>query len=323
MTPFARSFDVEAAIEQSPPWWNDLLRLWCPAGTPVGPAGLRLAIRAGYLNFYRKGQSVARVGFDADGGLFASIHFKYAFPDSPSAKSSPYLRLEGSVVRRKRDKLRDYEGAETLSGWIARAERKAGHEKRFIDDVLDLSPDVIDLEMGLSRKDIPHSPSINPDEEPKQSALRMDIVCVHPSPSGLALTFWEAKRASDARVRCRGELDRQNHRPEVLRQLDDYRAFVESPGNADRIASAYRETAVALSRLRAHANTLGVVCHLGEAVRAAALEPFAVNANARLVIFRDKHVDNGWDSQHEPRLREAGISMAVWRHPAALNFASA
>jgi hypothetical protein len=44
-------------------WWKHLLSLWVPSGYPSGSCGLRLAVRDGSLNFYRRGQSIAQVSF--------------------------------------------------------------------------------------------------------------------------------------------------------------------------------------------------------------------------------------------------------------------
>jgi hypothetical protein len=42
-----------AASSDEPHWFKDLLRLWRPSGHCSGAEGLRVAIRNGYLNFYR------------------------------------------------------------------------------------------------------------------------------------------------------------------------------------------------------------------------------------------------------------------------------
>jgi hypothetical protein len=66
MTLFGRRFDrvdvLENVLSRQSHWWKDLLTLWRPSGQPTKEDyGLRLAIRDGYMNFYRRGQSVARV----------------------------------------------------------------------------------------------------------------------------------------------------------------------------------------------------------------------------------------------------------------------
>src|ERR1700733_15377002 len=55
-----------AATSDEPHWFKDLLSLWRPSGHSRGAEGLRVAIRNGYLNFYRLGQSVARVEYVPD-----------------------------------------------------------------------------------------------------------------------------------------------------------------------------------------------------------------------------------------------------------------
>lgn len=72
----------EAAKSAEPHWFKDLLSLWRPSGHPSGDHGLRLAIRNGYLNFYRLGQSFARVAY-VSGKLIAEVHYKYVLGDLP------------------------------------------------------------------------------------------------------------------------------------------------------------------------------------------------------------------------------------------------
>ena len=74
MTIFGRKFEIERlsdVVLNENRWLCDLLHHWHPSGDPIGrdtdqegKEHLRLAIRNGYLNFYRAGQSVAKVGFD-------------------------------------------------------------------------------------------------------------------------------------------------------------------------------------------------------------------------------------------------------------------
>ena len=81
MSYFDRRFPVNAMCalkrlsSKRAGWWPDLLSSWAPSGSP---GVLRLAIRNGYMNFYSKGQSIARIDFD---GHSASptmhIHEKY------------------------------------------------------------------------------------------------------------------------------------------------------------------------------------------------------------------------------------------------------
>jgi hypothetical protein len=82
-----------AATSDEPHWFKDLLSLWRPSGHCSGATGLRLTIRNGYLNFYRLGQSVARV-YCVSGELRADVHSKYVLREPrPGMSKSPYLRL--------------------------------------------------------------------------------------------------------------------------------------------------------------------------------------------------------------------------------------
>jgi hypothetical protein len=70
-----------------------LLSLWRPDGTPSGEFGLRLAIRDGKMNFYRRGQSVGRVSLDGHRRPVLSVHAKYVLPKEERAlvEGSEYL----------------------------------------------------------------------------------------------------------------------------------------------------------------------------------------------------------------------------------------
>jgi hypothetical protein len=91
-------------------WLCDMLRYWRPSGDQFdmhlgkqralqahcqgleeNPKHLHLAIRNGYMNFYRGGQSVAKVGLDRQGKLQAKIHNKYVYGDE--GKGNGYITL--------------------------------------------------------------------------------------------------------------------------------------------------------------------------------------------------------------------------------------
>jgi hypothetical protein len=78
-----------AASSDKPHWFQDLLKLWRPSGHCSGVDGLRVAIRDGYLNFYRLGQSIARVEC-VSGRLIADVHYKFmGLPGTLKLKGSP------------------------------------------------------------------------------------------------------------------------------------------------------------------------------------------------------------------------------------------
>ena len=295
MTKFGRSFNMEAAARCQDEWWTDLLRHWRPSGTEAGSNGLRLAVRDGYLNFYRKGQSIGRIEVARNGELTSRIHAKYVWPEQRATLGSEYLRLQGNELFRGREPVAHYAGAATLLAWIETAETWSGAEKRAIDDVLDHTDNIIDLEMGQPG-----------------TALRMDMVAVEHDEEGLWVAFWEAKRARDSRVRCRAELDEFSDitSPHVLGQLRDYRDFIEAAGNRELVAAAYGRAAHVLCELRKLADALGPRYSLAsEIVSAANNSDLLVRPNARLLIFDDDPKDHAWRGEHAVKLGRASIDM--------------
>lgn len=293
--PFGRSFDLEAASRCEAEWWFDLLRLWRPSGVEAGRHGLRLAVRDGYLNFYRKGQSIGRI--EVKGGeLTSHIHAKYVWPEQQTTLGSEYLRLRGNTLFRRQEPVADYAGVTTLKGWIEAAETFwLGKEKAAVDEVLDHTENIIDLEMGQPG-----------------TALRMDMVSVERDAQGLWIAFWEAKRARDSRVRCRADLDAVSDitSPRVLGQLRDYRRFIEGAGNSELVAAAYSRAANVLCELRTLADSKGQTFPLAPEILAAANNSdLLVRPNARLLIFDDDPTDHAWRETHAVKLADADIDM--------------
>ena len=84
-----------------------------------------------YLNFYSRGQSVARVGFTHACEPYCDTHVKYVFESDPPENDQHYARLEGAIIRHpKTGKQLSYEGESMLHQWIERAAKYAGTEKR-------------------------------------------------------------------------------------------------------------------------------------------------------------------------------------------------
>lgn len=290
-TNFGRCFDVEAAQKCQDLWWRDLLRLWRPAGVPSGDLGLRLAVRDGYLNFYRKGQSVARVEVKR-GHLVGYVHAKYVQPHREAELAQQYVEVRGDGLTLRGESLGSYGGVASVAAWTKTTAKWSGPEKRQIDEVLDCTDNIIDLEMGQPG-----------------TGLRMDIVSVERDNADLWVAFWEAKLAGDPRVRCRDESIVPRTLPKVLRQLGDYEDFIAADGNRALVADAYRATASILIALRDLADSVGPAYPIGAEIReAATVSPLLVRQNARLLIFEPD--DRAWPT-HEKKLRDAGVEMLV------------
>lgn len=291
MTDFTRNFDVDRATTVLPRWWNDLLRLWRPAGVPAEADGLRLAIRGDYLNFYRKGASIAEVTFPSRGQPFMALSRKYVYAELRTASKTGTVRVADDVPEDS-ERIIKYPDIDALRGWIKNVDdAHIRPEKRQIDALLDASPDVIDLEMTFT------DPS-------KQS---IDIVCMEEQGDGVGLAFWEAKRTKgEKRVRVDGSVNP----PHVIKQIGGYRSYLRSPGTARRLANEYRRVARMLIQLRSYADTLGPAYPLGvNIVAAASATSITVDREPRLVMFLDK-TDTTWGTLHAHKLVKAGIPMA-------------
>lgn len=245
MSKFSRQFPFDKLTDETlsnAPWFRDLLSLWRPAGEAklVGEAvqdtrsqirqnkqenHLRLAMREDYLNFYRAGQSIARVSF-GEGGLAAKIHNKYVYGGEGGGQR--YVTLSGSLlIDKAQDVTREYGGLADLGAWVSNAEEYTGEEKTFVDQVVGSNPDIIDLEMGLPART---------DAEDK-TAPRMDLVTLEPAGERWRVVFWEAKLTHDSRVRRRDD-----SLPHVVGQLDKYADWLSHEAHAKQLAKAYQNT---------------------------------------------------------------------------------
>lgn len=310
---FLRSWSAfeDAAKSNEPHWFKDLLTLWRPSGHPSGEVGLRLAIRAGYLNLYRLGQSIARVGC-VSGRLTADVHYKYVLDERPAGMSekSPYLLLSERGAYFRNRLVANYEGPSTLRRWIAAAERYAGDEKKIVDELVEKNDCVIDLEMAI------------PAWALSKVAVRMDLVAIEDE----TVVFWEAKTVNDGRIRCRAAFE-ENRLPHVLKQLSNYRLFLQHESHLEDVERAYRNTAGLLVKLRALADKIGPSLSLGTSIEAASkAEKLSVAPLAALVVVDlpadKKRAWTSWKASHEGKL--AGkIPMRVLESPGPLVFAGA
>lgn len=286
-TAFGRELPfLDVALNNPPAWWRELLSLWRPAGTPAGDLGLRLAIRNGYLNFYRKGQSVANVRQNRAGELQWILHRKYLQNGEHDEfdASSNYRSAPADVQVPK---------------CVKAAEYRAGSEKKAIDEILDRDANVIDLEMGL------------PAGGGQKSAFRIDMVSLeHVDAATSRLMFWEVKNFDDARIRTSGELRTDRG---ILAQVDAYRKFLSDAERATQVLSAYLRCAKLLQSL---AKSIDAEERLGAEIRELAGGKTLVLANqpGLLVALPTRELPKrstvAWN-EHRQKLEDAGLKLRV------------
>lgn len=214
---------------------------WVLPGQSAGTHGLRVAIRNGYLNFYVKGQSVGELRLLGEWPRL-KLHRKY-YEMAP--KGDPRTSGLGQAYVTLKAETLALTTQEEVEGWIRTAETYAGDEKRFVDDLVAVTPGTIDLEMALPAQD----GSTGAD----RTAPRMDLVVAQ----GTDIAFWEAKCAVNDELRASTSYAEDAHGrhsagPHVLWQLRRYQKWCQQEGRITQVRDAYVETArllLAMARL--------------------------------------------------------------------------
>lgn len=239
MPSFTRSFAVEVLAEWDAKYPGNAVRTlfnhWClPGEKATGDALLRLGLRDGYLNFYIRGQSVAKLACGRSGPKL-SAHQAYVTgrrKNGAGAGTPPvqgYQDYDGTA-------LADRATSALIAGWIATADSYASAEKCFVDELIAANPGVIDLEMGLPASDLPDSERVAP---------RMDLVVAqHEGGEPLSICFWEAKCANNPELRA-GE----DNAPKVLEQVGKYVRWMAEIDRVAQVQQAYQTTATTLIEL--------------------------------------------------------------------------
>jgi hypothetical protein len=260
--------------QSSPNWWKDTL----------ANKDLHIAIRGGYLNVYAKGQSVFKVGDGSSSGLgkdgkpIVQLHYKYLLkPTLPSSKE--YVRFDGnsffmdglplipaSIVQTS------FVPSETVKQLVASAETYSGEEKRGVHEIAKRNSSVIDLEIAFTKTG----------EDGKRSSPRIDLGALQAvGESDACLTFYEAKLASDVRLRG-GSKD-----IEVVRQIKSYDEFVET--NEKDICQAYLNVCRTFKELKEGGSPVQITQLIDDV--ATARKRLVVDPKVKLLIF-------GYDSDH-------------------------
>lgn len=278
---------LAAMSEADGNWWRDLLERWRPSGFEPSDRGLRLAIRNGYLNFYRFGQSVARIGFARNGTPAALTHLKYI--DRGSSQKGMARLCEG-FVHKKDTSPTAYGGNTMLYNWIDAAEEKSARakagEKVLVDQTVSANHNIIDLEMTL------------PATAREESAPRIDIVTLEPHEEDVRVVFWEAKTIDDNRLKTT-----KNGPPEVIKQVEKYQTYLSTPDRQAKVAAAYLNACKLFVDFAAMASR-GIL--LGGLIQRVATGDctLRVDPKPRLLLYDDGLRDAGHWAPHETLLRQ-------------------
>jgi hypothetical protein len=255
-----------------------------------------LAIRDGYLNFYRYGQSVARVKV-VKGKLQAEVHNKYVYGDQGSGQD--YVKITDGTYK-------NYDGARLafryglVHDWIQKAEGHAGKEKRFVDKVVAHNAGVIDLEVGLPA---------DPELWSEKSAPRMDLAAIEPCGDHYRLVFWEAKLATNPEARC----EDTSKPPKVIEQLETYEKWIAK--NRKLVIEVYQRCCKDLVQLYGIAKEPDKgKPELGKAIIAVAQEaPFSVDSTPRLIVDAIEGEAAFEKNGHLKKLHDAGVRVRMVR----------
>lgn len=298
---------IETLRTDPPQWWVSLLSMWRPSGMPSEGFGLRLAVRNGYLNLYRQGQSVALVQAGPHGLPIWQLHETYTGKKEGKGyvtvgRDVPYPTTTADFHR-----------------WICDAAGKSGREKRAVDDLVGRDENVIDLEMGLPG----HKPAAEGNQ--RRSAFRIDMVAVEAESATVSrLKFWEVKTFDDRRIRSSSDLPTSTG---ILKQIEDYQAYLADAERRAGVLAAYKRCAVVLQSLRNLANEHGDPMHLGqELLNVAAGKPLVLADKPGLLVvlptedlpIRSKEA---WE-EHERKLKDAGIVPRIERSSALNNIST-
>jgi hypothetical protein len=189
-------------------------------------------------------------------------------------------------------------------------EEYAGDEKSIVDELVEKNDHVVDLEMAL------------PAWALSKAAVRMDLVAIEDG----TVVFWEVKTVNDSRIRCRAEFE-ENKFPHVLKQLSNYRVFLEQDSHIEQVELAYRNTDKLLVKLRKLADKIGPTLALGPSIIAASQAQRLAVAHLAALVVVDLPKDNkqawtSWKASHEGKLL-GKIPMRVLESPGLLVFAGA
>lgn len=205
-------------INEQSDWWDKAMEL-------VHAQELDVAMRNGYLNFYRHGQSIAKIVWNSRSKKPSAVmHKKYLGENSDS-----YTSL---------DPQHFFLSEQMLDSVIKNAEGYGGAEKKGCHYIAaNHTTCLVDMEIGL--------PGLT---------SRFDLVAALPSGNENHLTFFEAKHSKNTCLRAR------NEKPTVLAQLAKYKHDLQT--QKEYILSGYRSAVNTAKTIKIRSGSLQALATL-------------------------------------------------------------
>lgn len=280
---------------------------------------LFVAVRRGYLNVYHQGASIFWIGMSG-GTLVAKTHVKYLVRAKGFYAS---IRSDGEFEQSPDGALWDrYAGPETLDEIIRASRRFAGPEKSGLHPLVVSNPDVVDLEVALTRKAEAESAEADAaaDSASRVSKTdRIDAAVLAKRDGKFWIVFNEVKHFDNGALRAK------NGDPAVLKQIDAYRSAIEQHRAA--LEERYRQVCAARVRIddlrqsvRAEAGMPARENGSCLDMRDAAVDGVHIDPEPRLVIFgfdQAQKKDKGWSDHHEKLEAHLGDKVRTIGKPSA------
>jgi len=193
---------------------------------------LFIGIRNEYLNVYFKGNSLLALSHD-NGKLVGKTHYKYLLhPD----KEPLSVDIEnGQVSKSSLDATNRFVNKLDEINLLKRASTPyAGLEKKGIHEIIKANPNIVDVEIAITKESM-EKELISEDDESQKSnktAPRIDFAAFQQrKDKKIELVFFEAKHILNR------ESLRANNTPKVITQLEKYEKLIEK--HYDQIKESY------------------------------------------------------------------------------------
>ncbi|MDR3471667.1 MAG: hypothetical protein P4M09_08260 [Devosia sp.] len=162
-----------------------------PGQKAVERAPLRLRLGDGYLEFYVRGQPLAKLTVGQSGPrLSLPLTYVAGRARNWSGGSCPSMRWLHEIDA---DGLADPTMSSLILDWINAAETYASAQQRFVDDLIAANPGVLNLEVGFPERDLPDIARVPP---PITLVIAQRVGDEPPS-----ICLWEARSAGNPDLR--------------------------------------------------------------------------------------------------------------------------